>query len=147
MTTSSASKPPSSGSLIGTTLANALSVTRLANNAAIRGFVQPPESYSPCYKCASTRILHFHTDVSIGVTVGREKALDFGGCDSRFKTGKASLALNPRPAFGVTSAANPEMLPQPEPRAMREHFVVSSIRSRDGACIQRSNIRCLEHFL
>jgi hypothetical protein len=30
---------------------------------------------------------------------------------------------------------------------MREHIVVSSIRSRDGACIQRSNIRCLEHFL
>jgi hypothetical protein len=61
--------------------------------------------------------------------------------------GKAALALNPRSAFGFTPAANPEMLPQPKPRAMREHFVVPSIRSRDGACTQRPNIRCLEHFL
>jgi Type II secretion system (T2SS), protein E, N-terminal domain len=61
--------------------------------------------------------------------------------------GKAALALNPRSAFGFTPAANPEMLPQPKPRAMPEHFVVPPIRSRDGACTQRPNIRCLEHFL
>jgi hypothetical protein len=83
MTTSSASKTPLSGSLFGTILANALSVTRLANSAAIRRIVQPPEYYSPCCKSASPRILHFHTDMSIGVTVRREKALDFGGCNSR----------------------------------------------------------------
>jgi hypothetical protein len=34
-----------------------------------------------------------------------------------FKTVKAALALNPKPALGFTSAANPEMLPQPKPRA------------------------------
>ena len=65
----------------------------------------------------------------------------------RFETGNAALALNPKPAFGFTSAANPEMLPQPKPRAMREHFVVPSIRSREIARPQRPNIRCLEHFL
>jgi hypothetical protein len=43
------------------------------------------------------------------------------------ETGKAALALNPKPAFGFTSAADPEVLPQPEPRAMREHLVVPSI--------------------
>ena len=61
-----------------------------------------------------------------------------------FKMGKAALALNPSPAFGLTSAAHPEMLPQPKPRAVREHFVVPPIRSRDGDCIQRPNIRCLK---
>jgi hypothetical protein len=58
-----------------------------------------------------------------------------------FETGKAVLALNPKSALGFTSAANPEVLPKPEPWAMREHFVVPPIRSRDGACTQRPNIR------
>jgi hypothetical protein len=53
---------------------------------------------------------------------------------------KAALALNPTPAFGFTSAANPEVLPKPKPRAMREHFVVSSIRSRNIARAQRSGV-------
>ena len=61
--------------------------------------------------------------------------------------GKAALALNPRSAFGFTPAANPEMLPQPKPRAMREHFVVPSICSRDVACAEWSNVRRFEHFL
>jgi hypothetical protein len=61
--------------------------------------------------------------------------------------GKAALALNPKPAFGFTSAANPELLPEPEPRAMREHFVVPAIGSRDVACAEWPNIRRLEHFL
>jgi hypothetical protein len=64
-----------------------------------------------------------------------------------FKTVKAALALNPRSAFGFTSAANPEMLPQPKPRAVREHLVVSPIRSREVACAERPNIRRFEHFL
>ena len=34
------------------------------------------------------------------------------------------------------------LLPQPKPRAMPEHFVVPPIRSRDGACIQRSGVGC-----
>jgi hypothetical protein len=60
---------------------------------------------------------------------------------------KAALALNPTPAVGFNSAANPEMLPKPKPRAMREHFVVSSIRSGDVSCAEWSNIRGLEHLL
>ena len=60
---------------------------------------------------------------------------------------KAALALNPRPTLVFASAANTEMLPQPKPRAVREHFVVPSISSRDVACAQRSNVRRFEHFL
>jgi hypothetical protein len=63
------------------------------------------------------------------------------------KTRKAALALNPRTAFGFTSAANPVLLPKPKPWAMREHFVVPSIRSREVARTQGSNIRRFEHFL
>jgi hypothetical protein len=63
-----------------------------------------------------------------------------------FKTGEAALALNPKPAFGFASAANSELLPQPKPRAMREHFVVPSIGSRDVACAEWPNIRRFEHF-
>ena len=64
-----------------------------------------------------------------------------------FKTVKAALALTPKPAFGFTSAANPQVLPQPKPRAVREHFVVPSIRGRDGACAQRSRVGHREHSL
>ena len=64
-----------------------------------------------------------------------------------FETGKAALALNPRAAFGLTSAANSELLPQPKPRAMREHFVVPSIGSREVARPQRSCVRHCEDAL
>ena len=59
----------------------------------------------------------------------------------------AALALNPRPAFGFTSAANAELLPQPKPWALREHCVVPSIRSRDIARAEWPNIWRFEHFL
>jgi hypothetical protein len=61
--------------------------------------------------------------------------------------GKAALALNPGPAFGFTSAAKPITLPKAKPRAMREHFVVPSIGSRDVACAEWPNIRRFEHIL
>ena len=64
-----------------------------------------------------------------------------------FETGKAALALNPKPAFWITSAANSVLLPQSEPRAMREHLVVSSIRSRGVSCAEWPRIRRFEHFL
>ena len=64
-----------------------------------------------------------------------------------FETGKAALALNPKPAFSFRSAANPKLLPKAKPRAVREHFVMPSIGSRDVACAQRSNVRRFEHFL
>jgi hypothetical protein len=62
-----------------------------------------------------------------------------------FETG--TPALNPKLAFGLGSATNPELLPKTEPRAVREHFVVSSIRSREVARAQRSDVRSFEHFL
>jgi hypothetical protein len=49
------------------------------------------------------------------------------------------LALNPKPSFGFRSAANPVPLRQPTTRAMREHFVVPSIRSREVARAQGSS--------
>jgi len=39
------------------------------------------------------------------------------------------------------------MLPEPKPRAMRQHFIVPAIRSGDISCSEWSNIRCFEHFL
>jgi hypothetical protein len=63
------------------------------------------------------------------------------------KTGEAPLALNPKPALGLTSATNPVLLPKTKPWAMREHFVVPSIGSRDVACAEWPDIRRFEHFL
>jgi hypothetical protein len=65
-------------------------------------------------------------------------------CPMGFKTGKAALVHNPKPAFGFTSAANPVPLPKAKPRAVREHFVVPSIRSREVARAQRSRVRHCE---
>jgi hypothetical protein len=39
------------------------------------------------------------------------------------------------------------MLPQPKPRAVREHFVMSAIGSRDVGCAEWPNIRRFEHLL
>lgn len=39
------------------------------------------------------------------------------------------------------------MLPQLEPRAMREHLIVPTIRSRDVACAEWPYVRGFEHFL
>jgi hypothetical protein len=46
----------------------------------------------------------------------------------------------------LNSAANPEMLPEPKPRTVREHVVVPSIGSGDVACAEWSYIRRFEHF-
>jgi hypothetical protein len=43
-------------------------------------------------------------------------------------------------AFGFTSAANSELLPQPKPQAVRAHIVVPMIGSRKVACAQRSRV-------
>ena len=64
-----------------------------------------------------------------------------------FNTVKAALALNPKPVFGLSSAANPVPLPQPKPRAMREHFVMPSISGRQVTCAEWPNIRRFEHLL
>jgi hypothetical protein len=80
---------------------------------------------------------------------GRNPKRDISGRESspksqhgyRFRDGKdGALALNPKPAFGFTAAANPVSLPKPEPRTMREHFVVLSIRSQEVARTQRSEV-------
>jgi hypothetical protein len=47
----------------------------------------------------------------------------------------------------LRSATDAISLPQPKPRAMRERFVVPSIRSRDVAWAEWPYIRRFEHFL
>ena len=99
-----------------------------------------------------------------GIGVGEQRcccrkscAVEFGGCNShpeskdgyRFRDGKVGtkLALNPKSAFSVRSAADAIPLPKAKPRALREHFVVPAIRSRDVACAEWPDIRRFEHFL
>jgi hypothetical protein len=48
---------------------------------------------------------------------------------------------------GFTSATYPIPLPKPEPRAVREHFVVPLIGSREVARAQRSGVRHCEDAL
>ena len=57
-----------------------------------------------------------------------------------------SLQFRLAGALGIGSAANAVPLPKPKPRAVCEHFIVPSIQSRDVACTQRPDIRCLKHF-
>lgn len=45
------------------------------------------------------------------------------------------------------SAANPVLLPQPKPRALREHIVVPSIRRREIVLAQRPAVRHSEDTL
>ena len=45
------------------------------------------------------------------------------------------------------AAANPVLLPKPKPRAVRQHLVVSSIRSREVVRAQRSDVRHREDAL
>jgi hypothetical protein len=47
----------------------------------------------------------------------------------------------------LSSATDAIPLPNPKPRAMREHFVVPSIGSREVAWAEWPNIRRFEHFL
>src|ERR1700677_3509799 len=52
--------------------------------------------------------------------------------------------------LGITrslAAANPVLLPKPEPRTMREQVVVPAIRRRDVAGVQRPGIRDRIHAL
>jgi len=77
-----------------------------------------------------------------GATPARKVSMAIG-----FETEKVPLDLKPDPALGLTSGANPVLLPEPKPRAMREHFVVPSIRSREVAGAEWPNIRRFDHFL
>ena len=83
-----------------------------------------------------------------GVTVSTSKSLVA-------RAGSVTVspaATKPAPARWRTGAvvgvaAWAVHLPEPKPRAMREHFVVSSIRSRDIALAQRSGVRHCEDAL
>jgi hypothetical protein len=46
----------------------------------------------------------------------------------------------------LRSAAHAVPLPQPKPRAVREHLIVPSIGGRDVACAAWPNVRGFEHF-
>ena len=54
------------------------------------------------------------------------------------------MTSEPPPGLKGRSAAKPALLPKPKPRAMREHFVVPSIRGGEVALIQRSGVRRCE---
>jgi hypothetical protein len=60
---------------------------------------------------------------------------------------KVLLDLKPKPALGFTSAADPVLLPEAEPRAVRKHFVVLSIRGHEVARAQRPTVRLCEDAL
>lgn len=60
---------------------------------------------------------------------------------------REALDLKPEPALGFTPAANSVLLPKAEPRAVRKHFVVPPIRSREVARAQRSGVRYCEDAL
>jgi hypothetical protein len=64
-----------------------------------------------------------------------------------FRDRKVSLTLNPKPTFLFISATEAIPLPKPKLRAVREHFVVSSIRSREVARAQRSRVLCSKDAL
>ena len=75
----------------------------------------------------------------------QEVPLKYGSIDPLVR----ALALNfpklkPR---GLSPTTDAIPLPKTEPRTMREHLVVPSVRSREVVGAQRPNIRCLEHFL
>ena len=46
----------------------------------------------------------------------------------------------------LRSAAHAIPLPKPKPRALREHFIVLAISSRDVAGAEWSNVRRFEHL-
>ena len=48
---------------------------------------------------------------------------------------------------GIGSTTDAVPLPKLKPRAMREHLVVPSIRCREVARAEWSNVRGFEHFL
>lgn len=71
------------------------------------------------------------------------------GCASREDANELELAfdLTESACRRPRSAADAKLLPQPEPRAVRQHFIVPSICSRDVACAEWSNVRRFEHLL
>jgi hypothetical protein len=57
-----------------------------------------------------------------------------------FETGEASLALNPTPAFGFTSAANPVLLPKDETMDYARAFLLDEAIARAQATILRLRV-------
>jgi hypothetical protein len=128
----------------------ALMVLRLAERGRIssssfnrRSTGLPPSesvsSWNPSWMCESR-------SCSVSVSFGRRlAAFFFVASHVHSQRGLVHLAhLN---HWRLHSATDAIPLPKPKPRAMREHFVVSSIRSRDVACAEWPNIRRFEHFL
>ena len=65
----------------------------------------------------------------------------------RFQDGEGGTSSDSEARLRLHLGSKPQVLPQPKPRAVREHFVVPSIRDRDGACAQRSRVGHREHSL
>src|SRR5579863_10305571 len=56
-----------------------------------------------------------------------------------------SLSLREHRILGP--ATDTKILPQPEPGTAGEGLIMPSVRSRDIACAEGPDVRCLEHFL
>jgi hypothetical protein len=66
---------------------------------------------------------------------------------SRLSVLGSSLDLAEPECRRLGSTADPIPLPKLKPRAVREHFIVPAIGSRDVACTEWPYIRRFEHFL
>jgi hypothetical protein len=80
----------------------------------------------------------------LGVLVGQNLR---GKFINAFGRERLNLDLGQSEYRRLSSATDAIVLPEPKPRAMRVHLVVPSIRSRDVACAEWSNVRRFEHFL
>jgi hypothetical protein len=74
-------------------------------------------------------------------TAGRHAQYESFGWDGGVGVTKQCVPLTSPPA------ANSVLLPKAKPRAMRQHFVMSSIGSREVASAERSGVRLCEDAL
>ncbi len=87
---------------------------------------------APCVSYQAAFLISDHPQ-----PVSNAKASDsFGG-----------LALRQSDYRSLGTAANPVLPPKAKPRAVREHFVMPSIRSREVVRTQRSSVRLCEDAL
>ena len=75
----------------------------------------------------------------LGLFVGEEVS-------EGFPVEKLAFSLRQLKHWRLRPAADPEILPDPEPRAMGKRLIVPSIGGRDVACAEWPNVRRFEHF-
>jgi hypothetical protein len=97
----------------------------------------------PCRSRGQSGRLSFKIRTTKQYQANEHRTLEF----TRSCGGLISLPSRSSHYWRLTSAANAVLLPQPKPWAMSQHFVMSSIRSREVARAQRSGIRHCEDAL